>query len=1003
MPHFHHQQPTRRRARLLVALHLAAVLTAAAAQDNPPRAPPAAPTVTPTIAPPIAPARMLAPQARWPIELRHVDVRTQVLGLAATTRVELEFHNPNPRVLEGELQFPLLDGQSIAGFALDINGELRPAVPVEKAKGQQVFEDVIRGRVDPALLEATQGNNYRLRVYPLPAQGSRRVVLEIAATLAAPTEDARRLTWRLPLQFSGPVARLDVEVRFAGAMPLAAQLGAVDLPLTRGSGRQDPSLSFTRTPYQGQGVLQVTLPAAAPELALGFQEYRDRTYFYAEVQVPTRTAPRRPPGRIALIWDASGSGAARDHGKEFAVLDQYFKALGQAPVQVQLLAVRDMASPVETFVVAGGNWQALRRRLEAMAYDGATRLGAMKPPAGAELALLFTDGLGNYGDAPLVAPDVPLYALNAATSADATLLRQVAERSGGAYLDLRGLSTAAAVQALTSERTRLLGLRGTGAGELESGSSYVQDSRIAIAGVLTEPEAEVVLDLQAPGGGRSTRVLKLKSPGPAPVEAPVAIAARRWATMRLATLAAEPLRNRAAMRRLGQDFSLVSAETSLIVLDSVADYARYQIEPPASLRAAWRELVQHTAQQDAAARSRHLDQVATEFAARVAWWETDFPKDSPPPPPKAETVLRAIMAPPRPAGAPAQDQPHLAAPAAAPALESRLADAAERHRPEAGAQASAKSSAPVATGPSIQLRKWHPDEPYARRLRGARAEDLYAIYLDERPSYAASTAFFLDVSDLLFERGQPVLAARVLSNLAEMNLENRHVLRILAYRLVQARLLEQALPVLEKVLALSPDEPQSYRDLGLALAQANQPQRAIEQLWEVVSRPWHGRFPGIEGIALAELNAIAARQPGLDTRRIDARLLRNLPLDLRAVLAWDADNTDIDLWVIDPNGERAFYGHRLTYQGGQMSADFIGGYGPEEFSLRTAKPGTYTVKAQFYGHQQQIVAPATTLMLRLSSGFGTAAQKDEDVVLRLAGRGEEVMVGTFTVGAAPRP
>jgi len=984
MPLFHPQpptrQPSRRHAGLFTALCLATMLTAAAAQDNPPRVPESTPR--------IAPARMRVPDARWPIQLRHVDVHTEIVGLAATTRVELEFHNPNPRVLEGELQFPLLEGQSIAGFALDIDGELRPAVPVEKAKGQQVFEDVTRGRVDPALLEATQGNNYRLRVYPLPAQGSRRVVLEIAETLAAAGEP-RRLNWRLPLQFSGPVARLDVDVQVAGALPLAAQLGAVELPLTRG--RDATSLSFTRTDYQGQGVLQVALPAAAPDLALSVQAHRDRSYFYAEVQVPARTAPRVPPARIALIWDASGSGAARDHGKEFAVLDQYFKALGQAHarLQVQLLAVRDVASPAETFVVAGGEWQALRRRLEALTYDGATQLGAMKPPAGTELALLFTDGLGNYGNTPLVPPDIPLYTLNAATSADATLLRRVAERSGGAYLDLLALPAAAAVQALTTERTRLVGLRGTGASELESGSAYVQDSRIAIAGVLTEPEAEVVLDMQAPGGGRSTRVLKLKSPGPRVV--PVAMAAQRWAAMRLAALAADPLRNRAAMRRLGQDFSLLSSETSLIVLDSVADYARYQIEPPVSLRPAWRELMRRTAQADAAARSRHLDQVAAEFVARVAWWETDFPKGNPPPPP--ERTLKALMAPQLPfAAPPVQDLARSAAPAAmaAPAMtERRSNDTALRST--------------SAAGPSIQLRKWQPDEPYVRRLRDARADDLYAIYLDERPAYAASTAFFLDVADILFDRGQPELAARVLSNLAEMNLENRHVLRILAYRLVLAGQLEAALPMLEKVLALSPDEPQSYRDLGLALAQARQPQRAIEQLWEVVSRPWDDRFPRIEAIALAELNAIAARQPGLDTSRIDARLLRNLPLDLRAVLAWDADNTDIDLSVIDPNGERAYYGHPRTYQGGQMSRDFIGGYGPEEFSLRTAKPGTYTVKAHFYGHQQQIVAPATTLMLRLSSGFGTAAQKDEDVVLRLSGRGEEVTVGTFTVGAKPQP
>ena len=985
MPLFHLRPPSRRGARLLVALQLAALLTAAAAQDNPPRAP--------QVEPPWVPARMVVPEARLPIQLRHVDVHAEIVGLAATTRVELEFHNPNARILEGELQFPLLDGQSIAGFALDIDGELRPAVPVEKAKGQQVFEEVTRGRVDPALLEATQGNNYRLRVYPLPAQGTRRVVLEIAETLAS-AGGANRLNWRLPLQFSGPVARLDVNVRFAGAMPLAAQLGAMELPLTRGHGT--PSLSFTRTDYQGQGVLQVALPAAAPELALSFEDHRDRTYFYAEVQVPARTAPRTPPARIALIWDASGSGAARDHGKEFAVLDQYFKTLGpaHARLQVQLLAVRDVASPVETFVIAGGNWQALRRRLEAMVYDGATQLGAMQPPAGAELALLFTDGLGNYGPTPLVPPGIPLYALSAAASADARLLRQVAERSGGAYLDLLGLPTAAAVQALATERTRLAGLRGTGAGELESSSAYVQDGRITIAGVLTEPQAQVELDFQAPGGGRSTRVLKLKSPGTA---APAALAARRWATLRLATLAADPQRHRAAMRRLGQDFGLVSSETSLIVLDSVADYARYQIEPPPSLRAAWREVMQHTAQRDAAARSRHLAQVAAEFAARVAWWETDFPKDKPPvAEPKQERARNFLRAPTPAAAAP------MSAPPQGPSAQA-LAAAPERQARQERRKSDEQMSSSLAAGPSIQLRKWQPDEPYARRLRGARPDDLYAIYLDERPAYAASTAFFLDVADLLFERGQPELAARVLSNLAEMNLENRHVLRILAYRLVQARLLEQAVPVLEKVLALSPDEPQSYRDLGLALARAGRPQHAIHQLWEVVSRPWDGRFPGIEAIALGELNAIVATHPGLDTGRIDPRLLRNLPLDLRAVLAWDADNTDIDLWVTDPNGEQAYYGHRRTHQGGQMSADFTGGYGPEEFALRTAKPGTYTVKARFFGHRQQIVAPATTLMLRLSSGFGTAAQKDEDVVLRLAGRGEEVTVGTFTVGNAPRP
>jgi uncharacterized protein YfaP (DUF2135 family) len=130
---------------------------------------------------------------------------------------------------------------------------------------------------------------------------------------------------------------------------------------------------------------------------------------------------------------------------------------------------------------------------------------------------------------------------------------------------------------------------------------------------------------------------------------------------------------------------------------------------------------------------------------------------------------------------------------------------------------------------------------------------------------------------------------------------------------------------------------------------------------------------------------------------MDARLLQNLPLDLRAVLSWDADNTDIDLWVTDPNGEKVYYANRLGYQGGSMSRDFTGGYGPEEFSLRNAKPGKYKIQAQFYGNRQQVVSGATTLMLKLSTGFGTAQQKDENIILRLTGQGSEVEVGTIEV------
>ena len=120
-------------------------------------------------------------------------VQTEIVGLAAATRVELVLFNPNAIELQAELQFPLLEGQTVSGFALDIGGQLRAAVPVEKAKGRQVFEDVVRARVDPALLEATQGGHHKLQVYPLPPRGQRRVVLEIQEALPASAQPVWRV------------------------------------------------------------------------------------------------------------------------------------------------------------------------------------------------------------------------------------------------------------------------------------------------------------------------------------------------------------------------------------------------------------------------------------------------------------------------------------------------------------------------------------------------------------------------------------------------------------------------------------------------------------------------------------------------------------------------------------------------------------------------------------------------------------------------------------------
>lgn len=207
--------PVLRRVLCLLALLLCAFTTAAQTHGRP--------AVRPVRAVPL----LQVAGAEQPIVLSRASLEGEVQAGIAQTRVTLEFHNPNRRVMEGELQFPLADGQQITGFALDIDGQLREAVPVPKDRGRQVFEDIARRGVDPGLLEQTAGNQFRLRVYPLPAGGSRRVQLVLREPLAFAADGWQ---WTLPLQFAAGAASVELTLQ----APEAATTGAGPFRFTEG-------------------------------------------------------------------------------------------------------------------------------------------------------------------------------------------------------------------------------------------------------------------------------------------------------------------------------------------------------------------------------------------------------------------------------------------------------------------------------------------------------------------------------------------------------------------------------------------------------------------------------------------------------------------------------------------------------------------------------------------------------------------------------------------------
>ena len=118
----------------------------------------------------------------------------------------------------------------------------------------------------------------------------------------------------------------------------------------------------------------------------------------------------------------------------------------------------------------------------------------------------------------------------------------------------------------------------------------------------------------------------------------------------------------------------------------------------------------------------------------------------------------------------------------------------------------------------------------------------------------------------------------------------------------------------------------------------------------------------------------------------------NARMDLKVILSWDTDRTDVDLWVTDPNRERVYYAHRRSRIGGQLDVDITTGFGPETFTLPRAIPGEYLIQAQYYGGRKPTMARVLVILYE-----GTAREKRMIFPALLKKSGSGTTIGRFVV------
>ena len=1036
------------------------------------------------------------------VRLNQLKVAVKIVGNIAYTTTEMHFYNGTNRQMEAELMFPLPEGVSVSRYAIDINGKMREAVPVNKNKGKQVFEAVEHRRVDPGLLEKVEGNNFRTRIYPLMPGKERIVIIGYEQELSS--FDATHLSYQMLSSYSGKldVFELNVAVLGATAAPtIANDEGILALE------NQDQSFvtSVKKVNYQLKDKLVITIPIRAEIPSVVAQSVDDQHYFYANTILDNPKILKKNPANIGLIWDVSLSFKNRNVKKELQLLTAYFNQLKNVSVTLYLAGYN--FDKKNTYVIQNGDWSALKSVLENVVYDGGTRFSKIKLPVHDEY-LFFTDGLSSLSANVLTTTKKPIYTISSLGSSDYAFLNYNAIKTGGNFINLNELKVDEAYDKLMYQSLKFLGIKENYlvtdlypmAGTPVSGS-------FSVAGISLKNKNDVILLF----GYDEKPVLEktIHIDATTPVSGEISIE-KLWAQKKIANLEIQYKTNADEIEALGKRYGIVTQNTSLIVLESLHDYIQYDIIPPAELRAEFDNVMKQQLASAQAKKFSNWENVAGYYEQLKTWWDKNTkytikkPVAVPKNPKKVSNNNGTISGNVRGV---VLDQSGLPLPGATVLVkgsgrgtttdfdgkfgidvvsgdklqvsfigmdtkeirvvsgrnynitmkdahqelsevvvtamgisrsqgeeveEDEESDRKEKRSYSTAATTMVRAENITRPAPSIQkalagkiagiavgsgtaivadniqsqnvgdanmdvivgysnfnqtkVNTWNPDRIYLKALANAPAEKRYGLYLELREDQVNNPNFYFDVANYFYDNGDKEKAVLILSNIADLGLENHQLYKSLTYVLRQWESYEDALFTANQVAKWREQEPQAHRDLALTLEDNKQYQAAFDELIKALEVNYFGemsgQYSGVEDIILMDLNRMIQEHSGIKTDKLDKKYLNNMPVAIRIILNWNQMDTDIDLHIIEPTNEECYYGHRDTEIGARFSKDFTQGYGPEQYLLRNAVKGKYIIKSNYFGERTLTENGPTTVMVEVyTSKNGITERKLQTIQL----------------------
>ena len=916
--------------------------------------------------------------------LTRVDAKAVDEGPLAFTELHLWFHNGEDRRREGTFQITLPAHAQVTRFAMENDGQWMEAEVVEKQLARRAYDDFLHRRQDPALLEKAAGNQFTAKVFPIPANGDKHIIISFSQELPG-------TRYVLPLRGLPKVERLDVAM--ADTLPDGKQ---VNETLSKRNWQPDRDFVSERTEAAAAvGAGQLVVAQLAP--------FTGQT-----------TGTDRPTG-ITLLVDTSAS-RALGYGKYVqSIHDLVAKLRAQYGDALRLEVVAFDQDSERVFRGAAKDFgDAQDKKLLERGAAGASDLGQALAALDAPEArvVIVTDGVITAGaDRAALEAQIKALAAKKVERVDVALAGGLRDDELAGALVHAGLARAGAVLDLDAGATDVATALGqpvmVDVPVEVAGADWVYPRKIPTvrAGTLAMVYArlgkpEQTLDVTI--GGQHEKIAVLAGPQPL-VDHAVASAEIDELEQQLAAAkpdAAKALREDIAKRAVAA--RVVSSQTSMLVLESDADYARYGIDrksladvlaigPTGAL-----ERVHRTQIAVAAPPTRHMAdgdfrvpktkmkvlEADDKKDAEKNVGQKDIPADetivagkeeAKPEPPMsgsgyAETESSPAPEPPPPVTAAPPPPPR-------PTGASMHAPSPAYRAPQAevsgGEGDGAAYSGSVVGDPARA--PWPPsDKPAA--LTGELATIEQALHVhDVDGALAKARAWherepgdvraLIGLGDALEAKADFPTAARIYGSIIDLFPGRADMRRFAGERLarVTARFAQVSPLVIDtyrRAVEDRPDHLTGHRLLAYALLRSGKPGDAFAAILAGVDQPYPpGRYLGGDRVLADDAGMIgaayAAAEPG-KLAEIKAELAkRRLALatrpSTRFILYWETDGNDVDFHIQDALGNHAWYSHKELASGGELYADITTGYGPECFAIQ-GKPaaGPYHLSIDYY-------------------------------------------------------